>query len=776
LNVLGESADTYLFNVDGLLYSNTDKEGYRFNSVLVDTITTEGTTNLSSLISEGDLETVQTRIYQGYHENDGLVIGSSKVIQFGNEYIGVIVELSEEEALGQVDLVSKTLFIVAGVVLLLGIIIGFLIIRAIVVPVNQVTKAAKNVAKGNMNVSLDKVLKRKDELGILAQSFKQVIDSNVEKAELIEYIALGELDKVEVKDTTDHVFKSILTVKENLEMFSSHVREDSKSILNGQFTEVIKDTGLSGIYADLISDVNNVMDGFKEKFDYLTTPFFIIDTDLTFIYANKSFEEMINHNLTDILGHPYYEYIGGINSVKEQTDGYKAINENRAINGNESLILDDEDYHVSFSISPITDQERQVVGAFATINDNTEITNQSVKLEKQKKFQEEQVKRLLSNIKTLSKGKFDMNFTEVAYDEDTREIHSLFAEIDTNLEESVNAISSYVAEISEVLTELSHSNLDLEVTREYIGEFGSIKDALNSIIESFNAVITNIYSTSNHVSGNAKSMNTSSVNLAQGATEQAAAIEEISATVTQVAAQINENAKNAQEVNEHARDAVLSAEQSNMMMSELTKAMKDVQKSTTNIQKVLKMINDISFQTNILSLNAAVEAARAGQHGKGFAVIAEDVRNLALKSANAADETTDMLDSIVSKINDAVKYANETATSLIEIVTNSKQSVDISSQVAVASNEQATAVAQINLSLDQISSVVQTTSSNAKDSEDVSKDLAHMSNQLMEVVSEFNTKGSLKKVQKQESFEEQPVITKQDDEDEIILNLDDLSF
>jgi methyl-accepting chemotaxis protein len=211
----------------------------------------------------------------------------------------------------------------------------------------------------------------------------------------------------------------------------------------------------------------------------------------------------------------------------------------------------------------------------------------------------------------------------------------------------------------------------------------------------------------------------------------------------------------------------------------LVGSMKEVQKSTQSIQKVLKMINDIAFQTNILSLNAAVEAARAGQHGKGFAVIAEDVRNLALKSATAADETTDMLDSIVSQINDSVTYANETAETLKGIVDSSKESVKKSSEVATASNEQASAIGQITLSLDQISQVVQTTSAAAQRGAQTSKELSGRARQLLDAVGDFKLKDeSITKELKKEP-QSSAVIYKEPakkKDDEVIIDLDDMEF
>lgn len=140
--------------------------------------------------------------------------------------------------------------------------------------------------------------------------------------------------------------------------------------------------------------------------------------------------------------------------------------------------------------------------------------------------------------------------------------------------------------------------------------------------------------------------------------------------------------------------------------------MLNINESSSSISKIIKVIDDIVFQRNILALKAAVEVARAGVHGKGFAVVAEEVRNLAAKSANVAKETTDLIEGSIKKVEAGTKIADATATALSNIVGGVGKAVDLVGEIAVASNEQASAIGQINKGIEQMSQVVQTTCGN----------------------------------------------------------------
>jgi methyl-accepting chemotaxis protein len=297
----------------------------------------------------------------------------------------------------------------------------------------------------------------------------------------------------------------------------------------------------------------------------------------------------------------------------------------------------------------------------------------------------------------------------------------------------------YINEITATLNAMAGGDMRIQLQQDYSGEFKKIKDAFAALSESLGTTLTSIRIASDQVSTGASAISSGAQALASGAQEQASAVQQLTASLQEIAAQTNQNAQSADQANRLARQAQEHAAKGNAHMREMLGAMDEISLSSSNIGKIIKVIDDIAFQTNILALNAAVEAARAGQYGKGFAVVAEEVRTLAAKSANAAKETTDMIENSIKKVDTGTKIARDTADALGEIVTGIENVAQLVASISEASSEQAMGIEQVNSGVVQVSQVVQSNAATAEESAAASEELSAQSAQLKENVSFFKT-------------------------------------
>lgn len=316
----------------------------------------------------------------------------------------------------------------------------------------------------------------------------------------------------------------------------------------------------------------------------------------------------------------------------------------------------------------------------------------------------------------------------------------------TSFNKTVVRLKSYVAyinEISELLKQVGNGNLQLEFKQNYDGEFKIIKDALVSTTGMLNDTLSQINLASEQVASGSDQVSSGAQALSQGATEQASSIEELSATMNDISTQIMQTADNATKAKTIATEATKATTHGQEQMKLMVEAMEEISRTSNEIGKIIKNIDDIAFQTNILALNAAVEAARAGNAGKGFAVVADEVRNLASKSAESAKNTSTLIESALHAIEKGTQIVNRTASSLQEIVHGSEQSAEIIQYIADASNEQAQAITQVNLGVEQISAVVQTNSATAEEEAAASEELSAQAQLLKELLSKFTLKSDV---------------------------------
>ena len=307
--------------------------------------------------------------------------------------------------------------------------------------------------------------------------------------------------------------------------------------------------------------------------------------------------------------------------------------------------------------------------------------------------------------------------------------------LSNSLGETVSCLRLYINVIKHGLEQISKGNLTYRMTSGFKGDFSQIETTFNDIFDQLCNTFDSINHSAEQVTSGAVQVANSAHSLSQGATQQASAIEELSATLTNVSDQVVQNSESARDAYKIVDDNSHAIEDCNSDMGNLLEAMQLISETTEEVTQILKAIDEISFQTNILALNAAVEAAREGS--KGFGVVADEVRRLAARTAEAAKQTSALIDKTSDAVTRGHSIAVKTAESLKEVEEGSAQICLLMRNIADASAEQSDAILQINTGVDQISDVVSANTATAIGSASASEELSGQSLILKNMIAKF---------------------------------------
>ena len=334
--------------------------------------------------------------------------------------------------------------------------------------------------------------------------------------------------------------------------------------------------------------------------------------------------------------------------------------------------------------------------------------------------------------RAMARGEFSA--VRVAYDS-RDELGSLAGDIRS----MVKTLTDVLQNETYILNEMAEGNFSVHSEKDeyYIGEFEQLMRSMKKISCGLSELLLQISRSADNVAAGSEQVSSGSQNLAQGTTEQAASVEELTCMMSGISDQAYRNSRDAQEASEKAQMVKENATESSRSMQEMVKAMAEISGKSDEIRKIVKTIEDFSFQTNILALNAAVEAARAGDRGKGFSVVANEVRSLANQSSAASKSTAALIQSSLQAVENGRKIANEADNALSEVVSGIDNVSELLFHITDTSSKQFDANRQVTENINLISEVVQTNSATAEECAAASEELASQAQLLKELVSHF---------------------------------------
>lgn len=341
----------------------------------------------------------------------------------------------------------------------------------------------------------------------------------------------------------------------------------------------------------------------------------------------------------------------------------------------------------------------------------------------------EPLDRIKEKMDGFAKGELDK---QVDYDKENE-----FSEIIIIINATMKKISEYMEDTNRIFFAISEGDLTAKPKIEYVGRFKNIEKNLGKYNENLSDMLMKINNTSTEVAEASGQVAESSQEMARGSIEQASAVQELLASIEEINTTISNNDKYVSQAVEMTQSSTGHLEIGLKQMEELNFAMDEIANSSQEIQKIIKTINDIAFRTNILALNAAVEAARAGEAGRGFSVVANEVRNLAQKSAEAAESTTMLIENSNTAIKNGSKITKKALDTLGDVKGEAFKSNEMIREIEKVSNKQTQAVEEISNNMNQISTVIQMASATSEESAAISQELYAHANVLSELVSKF---------------------------------------